>query len=80
MKRHFILIIAMLICTLASAQNDYYKRKAASYTIEAEYWQKKADGYRREAEYHMKKAEGHQRNASYYTRKGDLERARTYVR
>ena len=54
------------------AQDDYYRKKAESYTREAEYYQKKADGYRREAEYYLKKAEGYQREAAYYTKKGKI--------
>ena len=73
MKNLIVCLILLFAAYPAPAQDDYYRRKAESYTREAEYWQKKADGYRREAEYRLAKAEGHQRNAAYYTRKGDLD-------
>ena len=53
MKR-FILMIAFVIIasTVASAQDDYAKRKAEGYMKEAEYYQDKADSYRNQAQYY----------------------------
>ena len=80
MKR-ILLSILLALCVLpAFAQDDYYRRKAESYTREAEYYRKKADGYRREAEYYMKKAADYDREASYYLRKGDTDRAKMQQR
>ena len=53
MKNLFICLLLLFTAYTAQAQDDYYRRKAESYTREAEYWQKKADGYRREAEYRL---------------------------
>lgn len=49
--RGYLTILFLLLFSgySASAQDDYYRKKAESYTREAEYYQKKADGYRREA-------------------------------
>lgn len=79
MKRLLFVFTLIVVSVLsASAQNDYYIKKAQSYQREAEYYQKKADGYRREAAYYLKKAEGYQREVAYYTKRGDLDRAKTY--
>ena len=80
MKYVFLVAMSLLQMDSAFAQDDYYRRKAESYTREAEYYQKKADGYRREAEYYLKKAEGYQREAAYYTKIGKLDNAKTYTR
>ena len=61
----FLFSVLLSVCISAFAQDDYYRKKAESYTREAEYYQKKADGYLREAEYYLKKAEGYQREAAY---------------
>lgn len=78
--KNLILCLLLFAAYNAEAQDDYYRKKAKSYTREAGYWQKRADGYRREAKYCLNKAEGHQRNAAYYIRKDDLGRTRTYTR
>lgn len=75
----FIAFTFLFMCCSVMAQDDYYRRKAESYTREAEFYQKKADGYRREAEYYLKKAEGYQREAAYYTKIGKLDNAKTYT-
>lgn len=69
MRLLFTCLLLMLTAFSAWSQDDYYRKKAESYTLQAEYWQQKADGYRREAEYRLGKAEDHQRNAAYYTKK-----------
>lgn len=61
----FTFVLAFMVS--ATAQDDYYRRKADGYTREAEYYQSKADGYRREAEYRLKRAEDYQREVAYYT-------------
>lgn len=76
----FVSVLFLLVFTLvASAQNDYYLRKAQGHQREAEYYQNKAEGYRREAEYYLKKAERYQHEAAYYTKKGNLDSARRYA-
>ena len=50
MKRLLFVFTLILVSVFsASAQNDYYIKKAQNYQREAEFYQKKADGYRREA-------------------------------
>ena len=74
------LLLLFAFTASASAQDNYYLKKAQEYQRDAEYYQKKAEGYRRDAAYYLKKAEGYQRDAAYYTKRGDLDRARTYTR
>jgi hypothetical protein len=39
MKHLFICLLLLFTAYTAQAQDDYYRRKAESYTREAEYWQ-----------------------------------------
>ena len=48
MKRFFLIFTIIIVSALpASAQSDYYVKKAQGYQREAEYYQKKAESYRR---------------------------------
>lgn len=47
MKYVFLVAMSVLLMDSAFAQDDYYRRKAESYTREAEYYQKKAAQYLR---------------------------------